>query len=320
MVAAVRLTHPPDSPYKPADFARPPDARNPLRTDASTMPAPLPAGVCRRSAIRSLIGVACCALEGCTILKIDHKQSASKPVLPPLVAPKDALTLEVYYIERGAGDALIGESLWRQLDEAGAIKSQEVRSRLRTAGLRVGLAGTNPPQALRAAAAEQRSASERGPGAMRKVSLLAGQETTIEAAIIDDAFQVRTRGTAGERVTPYAGARCILRISGERQQDGWVRLHVHPELHHGAKTFRSSAQDGDWKLHQGQKIDQLYEQRFDVELSLGELVVLGPLGDEPDTIGARFFRTGEPPAASERVLVIRVADVQQIDPIRSNDW
>jgi hypothetical protein len=284
------------------------------------MPAPLPAGFGRRSALRSLIGFACCALEGCMILKIDHKQSASKPVLPPLVAPKDALTLEVYYIERGAGDALIGESLWRQLDEVGAVKSQEVRSRLRSAGLRVGLAGTNPPQALRAAAVEQRSASERGPGAMQKVSLLAGQETTIEAAIIDQSFQLRTHGAAGERVTPYDEARCILRISGERQQDGWVRLHVHPELHHGATTFRSSAQDGDWKLKQGQKIDQLYEQRFDVELNLGEMVVVGPLGEESDSIGARFFRTGEPPAASERVLVIRVADVQQIEPVRSNDW
>jgi hypothetical protein len=280
----------------------------------------LPAELRRRSAFGPLICILCCALAGCAILKIDHKQSAAKPALPPLVAPKDALTLEVYFIERAAGDLLIGESLWRQLDEASAIKSSDVRARLRAAGLRVGRAGTNAPHTLRAAAVEQRPGAERGPGAIQRVPLLAGQETTIEAASINEPFQLRTLGTAGERVTPYHAARCILRISGERQQEGWVRLHVQPELHHGAKTIQMSAQDGDWKLHQDQKIDHLYEQRFDVELNIGELVVVGPLGDEMDSIGGRFFRTGKPPAETERVLVVRVADIQKVEPVRSNDW
>jgi len=254
------------------------------------------------------------------MLKIDHQQAASKPVLPPMVQPQDALTLEVYYIERGAGDPLLGDALWRHLDEAGAVKSPAVRARLRAAGLRVGLAGTNAPQTLRAAAAERRSAAERGPGGMQKVSLLAGQETTIEAANIDEPFELQTNGASGKHVTPYNGARCILRLSGERQADGWVRLHVQPELHHGRSTIQPKATNGDWKLQQGQTIDHLFDQRFDVELNIGELVVVGPLGDEHDSIGGSFFRSGEPPAASERVLVIRVADVQQIKPVRSQDW
>jgi hypothetical protein len=73
-------------------------------------------------------------------------------------------------------------------------------------------------------------------------------------------------------------------------------------------------------MQQGQKIDHLYEQRFDVELNIGELVVIGPQGDANDSIGARFFRTGEPPAESERVLVIRVTDIRQVEPVRSQDW
>jgi hypothetical protein len=267
-----------------------------------------------------LIGAVCCAPVGCAILKIDHQQSAAKPILPPMVQPKDALKLEVYWIVRGAGDPLIGETLWRQLDEAGAVKSSEVRARLRSAGLRVGLAGTNPPQTLRAAANEERSLAERGPGGMQTVSLLAGQETTIETAVISEPFQLRTHSAAGECVTPYDGARCILRISGERQQEGWVRLHVQPELHHGPNKVYPTGADVSWKLQQGQKVDHLYDQQFDVELNIGELVVVGPLGEEKDSIGGRYFRSGEPPVESERVLVIRVADIEKIEPVRSKNF
>jgi hypothetical protein len=283
------------------------------------MPASLPAELRCSTAILSLVCVVCCAMAGCAILKIDHKQEAEKPALPPLVAPKDALRLEVFYIERGAEDALI-EALWRQLDEFGPVKTSEVRARLHAAGLRVGLAGTNAPQTLRTAYAEQLSTAEHGPGGMQTVSLLAGQETTIEAAVIHEPFQLRTSGASGERVTRYDAARCVLRISGERQQEGWVRLHVEPELHHGPTTIQPTVGDGAWKLQQGQKIDHLYEQQFDVELGIGELVVVGLKGDEEDSVGGRFFRSGEAPTAKQRVLVIRVADIQKIEPVRSKDF
>ena len=104
-----------------------------------------------------LAGVAGCALfaaTGCWNFSISHRQTAAKPALPPLVKPKDALSLEVFYIPRPAGDLLLGESLWQQLDET-VVKSPELRTRLRAAGLRVGLAGSNVPPTLRAAATAQ---------------------------------------------------------------------------------------------------------------------------------------------------------------------
>lgn len=264
-----------------------------------------------------LPAVTCCAVAGCTNFTIDHRQKVAKPALPPIVKPKDALTLEVQYIELGADNPLIGEALWRELDEAGAFKSPDARARIRSAGLRVGMAGSNAPQTLRAASAEHRSGSAAG---VQKITLLAGQETTFQAAHINQPFELRTHGAGGERITPYSNARCVLRLSAERQQDGWVRLRVQPELHHGPSSIVPRATDGSWKLEQGQKIDSLYEQKFDVELNVGELVVVGPHGPANDTIGGRFFRSGQPPAASERILVIRIADIQQIEPVRSNNW
>ena len=138
---------------------------------------------------------------------------------------------------------------------------------------------------------------------------------------VPEPFQLRTIGTKGESVQGYAGARCVLKVSGERQQDGWVRLHFQPELHHGPVTNHHSPGDDDWKLQQGQAVDHLWEQRFDVEMNIGELVVIGAAPDaEEDLVGSKFFRTGAPPSASECVLVIRVTDVQQIEPVRSNRW
>lgn len=277
-----------------------------------------------RAALRpmwlTLVGAAWSAVlfaTGCWNFTINHRQAAARPILPPLVKPKDALTLEVWFIERGQDDPLLGRALWSELDET-AVKSPETRARLRAAGLRVGLAGSHPPPALRAAAGNQRAAS--AAKGFHPVTLLAGSETNIEAAVIPEEFQLRIKGKEEDVVRTYQGARCVFRMSGERVQDGWVRLHIQPELHHGPETIQPSAGGGEWTLQQGQKIDRLYEQSFDVELNLGELVVVGAHEGDTDMLGARFFRSGAPPAASERVLVIRVADVQQIEPVRSNEY
>jgi hypothetical protein len=261
----------------------------------------------------------CCLLAtaaGCWTFTIEHRQTANKPFLPPLVPPKDAIQLEVFPIERAAGDPLMGETLWRQLDEMGAVSSQETRGRLRSAGLRVGSAGSNPPQTLRAAATAERTGGESS-GRPVQVPLLAGQETVLETVKIEEEFVLRSSGVGGEVSRSYAGARCVLRVTGERIQEGWVRLSFQPEVHYGPAHIKRTAGDGAWKLQEGQKIDRFFEQRFEVELHVGELVVIGA-GDAPeDSIGARFFRTGTPPSATERVLVVRVDDLQQIEPVRA---
>lgn len=259
-------------------------------------------------------------MSGCLPLAIDHRQAALKPALPPLVKPKDAITLEVYFIERAAGDPLLGETLWRDLDEIGAIKSAESRARLQAAGLRVGLGGSHAPAALRALINDGPSSARSPAAGYQPIVLLAGQESTLETAVIDRTFEIRAARGTGDLAKSYDGARCVLRLSAERQQEGWVRLRFQPELHYGPPIVQPTAGDRAWQLRQGQKIDALYEQRFDVELNLSEMVVIGAAGKAPDAIGARFFRSGEPPTATERIMVVRVADLQQIEPVRARDW
>lgn len=243
-------------------------------------------------------------------LEITHK-----PVLPPVTPMQDAIFLEVFFIPRPAGDPLVGESLWKQLDEVTVVEP-ETRSRLRTAGLRVGSAGSNPPRTLRAAATDERSDSEQSSRSQR-VPLLAGQPATLEVAQHEAEFSLRSTAAGGESNRVYPNGRCVLRVTGERLQEGWVRLSFRPELHHGPSLTRRTADEGGWNLQKGQAIDRLLETWFDVELHVGELVVIGASGAESDSVGATFFRSGEPPEETERILVLRVEDMQKIESVRA---
>lgn len=255
------------------------------------------------------------ATAGCGLLAFEQQETAHKPFLPPLVSPRDAISLDVYFIERPAGDPLIGETLWRQLDEVGFVSGTNTRGRLRSTGLRVGSAGSNPPKTLRAAATEERTESKQV-GRPQSLTLFAGQQATLETAIIEEEFSLRMDG-GDDKTRTYPNARCILRVSGERVQDGWVRLSFQPELHHGQAGIKRTAGDGDWKLQEGQAIDRLLEAWFDVELHVGELVVIGGTGAGEDSVAARFFRSGDLPEATERILVLRVDEVSEIQPVRS---
>ena len=236
-------------------------------------------------------------------------------MLPPLVAPRDAISLDVYFIERPAGDPLIGETLWRQLDEIG-VSSSKTRERLRATGLRVGSAGSNPPKTLRAAATEEQTESKQV-GRPQSLTLFAGQQATLEMANIESEFSLQMDSGGDSQKRTYQSARCILRVSSERVQDGWVRLSFQPELHHGRAHIKPTAGDDAWQLQGGQTIDRLLEAWFDVELHVGELVVIGATGAGEDSVAARFFRSGNPPEAIERILVLRVDDVKEIKPVRS---
>ncbi len=238
--------------------------------------------------------------------------------MPPVVSARDGIDLEVYFIERSAQDPLIGESLWRGIDQINGTDALD-RVRLNLEGIRFGIAGSNPPDAIRALTAEDANRSARNPTRVQSLTLISGQETELEAGAHDGPLTLRINGTQGGIIREYGAVRCILRLKAESLDEGWVRLSVEPEIHHGAMQIRTVATDHDWKYQESQQIDPLYEQRFSTELNVGELLVIGSLGDAPESVGQRFFRSGgEMP--TERVIVIRVAGMQRVEPVRSNDW
>src|SRR5205807_7103339 len=53
----------------------------------------------------------------------------------------------VMYVERPVGEPLLGDELWRHVDQLASIDA-ETRNRIRKNGFRVGVVGANPPVAL----------------------------------------------------------------------------------------------------------------------------------------------------------------------------
>lgn len=266
-------------------------------------------------AVTGLIG----SLSGCDILAIEHAQVAHKPELPPIMTPKDALELEVYFVERPLADPLLGESLWRELDQISNVSPQS-RARLSQAGIRFGVCGTSPPDSLEALA-HASNATAAGPALrQQRLPLFAGQEGTLEVAVLTEPFEITSPSLHGQNIRRYDFARCVVRVSGERTQEGWVRLHLQPEVHHGQDLARPVASEHEWKYQHAPSIDPLYEQRFDVQLNQGEIIVLGSAGQSLDSIGGRFFRGHRDGTPVERLLIVRVASIKAIAPVRSTDW
>lgn len=259
------------------------------------------------------------ALCGCEILTINHAQEVNKPVLPPIVAPKDAIELEVFFVERPLGDPLFGDSLWRELDQISTVSPQS-RSRLFQAGIRFGVAGSSPPDSLRALASASDARAE-GPALRNQVlPLFAGQEGTLEVAVLSEPFEVIAAGPNEQRPRQYDFGRCVIRVSGEQTQEGWVRLHFQPEIHHGQEATRPVASEQDWQYQKSQSVDRFLEHHFDVELNQGEVIVLGATGDAANSLGGRFFRGLRDATPVERLLIVRVSTIKEIAPVRSNQW
>ncbi len=250
---------------------------------------------------------------GCDIVSIDHSQQAHKPVLPPIIAPKDAIELEVFFVERPLDDPLLGESLWRELDQISTVSPQS-RARLAQSGIRFGVAGTSPPASIRALARAP-NATAAGPALrQQQLPLFAGQEGTLEVALLREPFEVVG---PGQNARSYQNARCVMRVGGERTQEGWVRLHFQPEVHYGQQIARPVASEHEWQYQHAPSIDPFFEQGFDVELNQGEIIVIGAGNSSADSLGARFFRGLRDSTPVERLLIVRVSAIKEIAPVRS---
>ena len=85
---------------------------------------------------------ACLCATGCNLLNIStlfsstESSGKSELKLPPIVASRDAVQLEILFVDRPANDALLGDSLWKQVDQI-ADMSADIRGTLRENGWRV---------------------------------------------------------------------------------------------------------------------------------------------------------------------------------------
>ncbi|MCA9025477.1 MAG: hypothetical protein KDA86_09720 [Planctomycetaceae bacterium] len=259
-------------------------------------------------------------LGGCAIWDTKDEQTVTANSPLKQVAPHfDAIELQVYYVERPIDDPLLGNSLWAELDQVSTL-DPVVLTALRRNGFRFGVAGSDPPPNLQAALGMTGRTRSRTDDPDYQLSghthyLRSGQEQMTNTWPIYQLCQIELYEGGEQELATYESAQCVFRVTPERLQDGWVRVEFVPEVHYGENKMRHQAGDHQFELRPSQLIDPFYDQRFSVELNVGELVVLSAGGDNPESLGHHFFRGGNSGSKMQRLLIVKVADMKRLDPV-----
>ena len=255
-------------------------------------------------------------LSGCHLLTFSEQEEPNEFELPPIVAPRESVQLDVLFIDRPQNDALLTGMLWREVDQIAGRTASERRN-LKGHGWRVGHAGSHPPRALE----ELLELSSDKPQVIdetrrlvgRRIALVTGSEFPIDVTNVLP--ELRFTSSSDGNIRSYSNAKCVLKTRLEREQDGWVRLHFLPEIHHGRAWLRPVATSEDWTNRRQQDIEPLYDQQFSMSLNLGEMAVITAETMAKDSTGAAFFRSLDDTGRLQRLLVVRVADMRRMTPV-----
>lgn len=264
-----------------------------------------------RNLNRVLLAGVFLSVAGCHLFrKADETEGTT---LPPLVAPRDSVQLEILFVDRPQSDPLIGESLWQKVDQIAGFSSEE-RQQLRTAGWQIGHCSSHPPRALEALlndSADGDSTAQDRRTVRRRIAVPSGQDIPIEVTETLPELKLNRNG----RNRTYTNVKAVLRVHVERQQDGWVKLRCVPEIHHGLNLLRPFATAQNWTRRRSQNVVPIYDQQFSLSLNIGELALITAGDVDREQVPAAFFRSLDNSGELQRLLVIRVANMRRLTPV-----
>lgn len=275
-------------------------------------------GVCLATLM--VAGVGCALLDSGWETAVSMDPNRDVRLKPIAAAPRDAIEIEVIFVERPVDDPLLGDALWQEIDQIGAL-DPDVRSALGENGLRVGVASSSLPRALQTMLGIADPLAAAGPDskavAGRRLFLLPKAEKEIQASPVFSSCSVTVQKNGDSETEEYGNARFMFRVTAERLQDGWANLHFLPEIHHGEMKFRPVAGEFSWEGRSTQNIVPLHAQRFNVKLNVGELAVITADGQDPKSLGRHFFRSSDPKGSVQHVLLVRLIDISRVEPQRA---
>lgn len=255
---------------------------------------------------------------GCQISDYEGTPQQGKSLLNPLTPGMETVQLDIVYIERDAEDPLLSRFVWEEIDQVGTV-DLETRSRLRNHGFRVGLVGLTPPRTLQRllglkneitdSAGTSRHADMIG----RQTFLPSGGTTAIQTSMPVPEMKVLLPGTKEPVV--LTDAHGVLQAEVERLQDGWIKLHLTPEIHHGTSQLRPVANGNQFQYQGGQQIEQLRDLTFTVTMNIGEMLILSADEHAEDQIAEKFFINNNGQRGRRYMVAIRLTDMKKIQPL-----
>jgi hypothetical protein len=280
----------------------------------------VPSKRCFRSIYLTLLWtvLAMVTTAGCEMFHApSDPQAGGTKKLPDIRPSADAIELEILYAERPVGDRLLGDPLWRDVDQILDLEPESQRDLARN-GFRFGVAGSNPPEALqtlvslRSDVDSEHTAEEDKKLSGKRIYLRPGTYTYIFVSPTYPECDVTlfpTHESRGSEKKTYEAAQCVYKMTAHRVQEGWVRLEFVPEIRHGIEAMRPNPGPNGWEMSSGQRVEKLYAQTFSLMLNLGEIAVLTARENSAGTVGHRFFVGPEGNDRIQRVMMIRLSHV-----------
>ncbi|MFK7777802.1 MAG: hypothetical protein QM501_06720 [Gimesia sp.] len=268
----------------------------------------------------------CALMEDGAVLglgKSVEKRTASK--LPSIPVSPDAMQIEIVFIERPKSDPLLGSTLWNEIDEVGAIELMD-QENLKQNGFRVGHVSSVPPMALQTLLGlkSHLGGVNRDDESLllsgRRLMLRSGVPTDIKTSDFYESCKLELFNDDKEQqleIKEFEQAQCVMRVKAHKVQDGWARLEFTPEIHYGAQLLRRIPTNIGWKLENRQNTTPLYNQKFEVILNVGEMIVITATDElPPDSAGRLFFRGKGPKSDIQKILVVRLSNMSKMDVVR----
>ncbi|HWL10198.1 MAG TPA: hypothetical protein VNQ76_17465 [Planctomicrobium sp.] len=253
---------------------------------------------------------------GCQLLLPGAEELVSgKSPLKPIVAPREVIDLEVYYVDRSIGDPLIGDSLWRSLSPISSLAAESGK-RLTEDGFRYAMAPSRPPRNLQSLLSLSNDQDPSRRVVPHRYSVPSGQETMLMISNPPDGTPLSVKSDDVQKSVQLSQAQCLFRLSARRVDEGWVALSMTPEIRHGANTLRPVAMDQDWQYREQQQTLTFYQHRLAADVNVGEVIVLGLEPTATDSVASRFFRA-DLTRGVERLILIRVVSMRSVDPVRA---
>jgi hypothetical protein len=246
-------------------------------------------------------------------------QAALDQFLQPITTSPDSVTLEIFHARIPIDKEATADKIWDHIDEQRF--APELRRQLVANGLRAGIVGATPPEAISDLLALQSEAPETSavPRVTRQVKQLNRlDEMTIQVSDLRDEAHVlfSKDGVMGGKT--FMQVQGVYTLQAEAAPAQRVKVRITPELQHGELRQRRVGSDKGIFLSTVSREREVFEQlTMQTLLAPGDLLVLGCLPNAKASLGGVFHTASSGGQDERKLVILRLLEVPRTEILAS---
>jgi hypothetical protein len=255
-------------------------------------------------------------------------QAALDQLLQPITTSPDSVTLEIFHARIPIDKEATADKVWDHIDEQRF--APELRRQLVANGLRAGIVGATPPEAISDLLALQSDAPETsairvidGKSAVPRVTRQVKQLNRLDEMAIqvsdlrDEAHVLFSKdGVMGGKT--FVQVQGVYTLQAEAAPAQRVKVRITPELQHGELRQRRVGSDKGIFLSTVSREREVFEQlTMQTMLAPGDLLVLGCLPNAKASLGGVFHTANSGGQDERKLVILRLLEVPKTEILAS---